>query len=92
MYSKTAAEEIIFIYYPAVLDDDTMPGEALDQIKRLKPGKAAGVDGIPAGALKWLPDDWILLLTNVMNNVFYGMCPKAWTVAKLSAIHKKGNI
>ena len=30
----------------------TLPGgEVLDQIKRLKPEKAAGVDGIPAGAL-----------------------------------------
>lgn len=59
------------IYIP-LLDDDIIPGEGLDQIKRLKPGKTARVDGIPAGALKsCLPDEWILLLTPVMNKAFH---------------------
>ena len=73
-----------------ILDDDITPTEVETQLKRLKSSKAAGVDGLPPGVLKWLPDDWILLLTYLCNAVFNGTYPEAWSEAKLFAIYKKG--
>ena len=77
------------IYIPA-LDDDITPREVLEQINKLKSGKAAGADCIPPGIFKQLPDDWIILLTFIMNIVFYGTYPAVWCLSKLFVIYKKG--
>jgi hypothetical protein len=73
-----------------VLDADIQPGEVIDQIKKQNPQKAAGVDGIPPGVLKWLSDDWILLLTFIMNTVFNGTYPASWCLSKIFVIFKTG--
>ena len=73
-----------------ILDEDITPGEVIDAIKKMKPNKAAGVDGIPPGILKWLPDSWILLVTFIMNTVFHGAYPPSWTLSKMFVIYKKG--
>ena len=77
------------IYVP-ILDDDILPGEVIDEISRMKPRKAPGVDGIPPGALKLLSDEWILLITWIMNLVFHGTYPISWALAKMFVIYKKG--
>ena len=77
------------VYVP-VLDDQISPGEIIDEIRRLKPHKAAGTDGVPPGILKWLPDDWIILLTFILNSVFFGTYPASWTFVKMFTIYKKG--
>jgi hypothetical protein len=77
------------IYIP-VLDDDISPGEIIDQLKKLKPNKAAGVNGVPPGVLKWMPDEWIILITYIMNIVFSGFYPAAWCLSKMFVIFKKG--
>ena len=62
------------VYIP-VLDDPINPREVLDEIRKINPTKAPGNDGIPPGIVKWLPDEWILLLTDIVNSVFHGVYP-----------------
>jgi hypothetical protein len=57
------------VYMP-ILDSDIEPGEIITELRNMKSRKAPGVDGIPPGVLKHLPDEWILLMTWIMNLVF----------------------
>ena len=77
--------------YVPILDDDFEPHEIEECIKALKPDKAAGVDGIPPGLFKALPDEWLLILTFLFNMVFSGVYPLSWALAKLFMIYKKGD-
>ena len=81
----------VVIYIP-VLDDPISPGEVIEQIKRLKPNKACGVDGIPPGILKLLDDDWILLITYLYNLIFEGQYPDIWSISRMFVAFKKGLI
>ena len=76
------------VYIP-LLDNEILPGEVVDQIETLKPQKSAGIDGIAPGVLKLLPDDWIVLITLIMNIGFFGVYPAAWTIAKVFVLFKK---
>jgi len=78
-----------FKYMP-ILDDPIEPMEVLRCAQKLKPNKAAGIDGIPPGMLKLLPDSWILLLTYIFNLVFLGNYPLNWTLMNIFTIYKKG--
>ena len=66
------------------------PQEVYDCIQKLKPSKAAGIDGISPGILKILPDSWILLITHIFNLIFFGQYPLEWTLMKMFTIFKKG--
>ena len=77
------------IYIP-ILDDDITPNEVEKEIQRLKPGKAAGPDGIGPGILRLIPDAWIILITCLLNIVFTGVYPLVWALAKFFVIYKKG--
>lgn len=48
-----------------ILDDPITPEEVQQQIKRIKPDKACGPDGIPSGTMKMLPAQWILIFTTL---------------------------
>ena len=76
--------------YIPVLDSDISPCEVDECIKKLKPNKAAGTDGVAPGLLKLLSDDWILIITFLFNLVFLNHYPLQWTVAKVFNIYKKG--
>ena len=78
------------VYIP-ILDDDLMPHEIESSIKKLKVDKAAGLDGVPPGLFKQLPDEWILVITYLFNEVFTGQYPLSWAIAKLFMIFKKGD-
>ena len=58
------------VYIP-VPDDQILPGEVIEQVNKLKTSKSPGIDGIPPGILKHLPDAWIIVLTFLMNIVSY---------------------
>jgi hypothetical protein len=77
--------------YVPVLDDPITPFEVDTALKRLQISKSAGPDGIPPGVLKYLPDDWICLLTFLFNLIFIGSYPKDWCFARFVAIFKKGD-
>ena len=78
------------VYIPA-LDDDISGNEVEEQIKLLKANKAAGVDGIPPGILKYITPQWILMITALFNQIFQSaVYPVNWSIAKFSVIHKKG--
>ena len=79
----------IFKYIP-ILDDPISPGEVDDGINKLDKEKAAGIDGVPPGILKLLPDEWILVITFLFNLVFSGMYPNQWSISKIFNIYKKG--
>ena len=78
------------IYIP-VLDDKIHPEEVDNQIKQLKSNKASGVDGVPPGILKFLPDCWIINLTLIFNLAFNTSYPEAWSVSRFFTIFKKGS-
>ena len=42
---------------------------------------------IPLEILKWLPDDWIIQLTFIMNSVFLGIYPASWSFVQMFTIH-----
>ena len=78
--------------YVPILDDPISPSEVEYEIKKLKAGKAAGHDGIPPGILKWLSDEWIILLTYLFNQVFCNSYPMNWALSKMFTIYKKGPV
>ena len=57
------------IYIP-VLDDPIDPIEVEKSIKRLKPNKAAGLDGVAPDLLKLLNDEWLIAITHLFQEVF----------------------
>ena len=59
-----------------VLDGPILPDQVEQQIKKMKPDKACGPDGLPPGVFSLLPVQWILTLSVLFNNVFlYGVYP-----------------
>lgn len=75
-----------------VLDNDITYDEVTAQIKKLKPNKACGPDGLSPGIFSLLPVQWILYLVSLFNNVFIsGIYPVAWVKATMSMIFKKGD-
>ncbi len=78
------------VTYVPVLDDPISEAEVFDEISSMSPDKAPGTDGIPAGILKHISDQWIWLITFLLNMVFIGVYPGAWCIAKFFTIFKKG--
>lgn len=79
------------VYIP-ILDNDISPIEVQDQINKLKTSKGPGLDGIPPGVIKLLPDEWLLLITFIFNKVFSGYYPTEWCSNKTVVLHKKGDV
>ena len=77
------------IYVP-ILDDPITPMELKTEIKKLKCGRAAGIDGVPPGILKVLSEEWITYLTYLFNVVFFNSYPVHWALSKVFTIYKKG--
>ena len=76
----------MFKYIP-ILYDSINPVEFVDGINKLDKGKAAGVDSIPPGVLKILPDEWILAITFLFNLVFLGLYLNQWANSKVFNIY-----
>ena len=75
-----------------ILDDPISPGEVNAQIKKIKPNKACGPDGLSPGIFSLLPAQWILFLVSLFNSVFLvGQYPLSWIRANMFVIYKKGN-
>ncbi|CAL4124081.1 unnamed protein product, partial [Meganyctiphanes norvegica] len=75
-----------------VLDELIKPDEIISQIRKLKPNKASGPDGLPPGLFKLLPAEWIIFITALFNNLFLsGSYPDCWTSAKLFTVFKRGS-
>ena len=55
-----------------------------------KGNKAAGTDGIPPGLIKVLPDEWLILITFIFNQIFSATYPSSWSQLKIFTIFKKG--
>ncbi|KAJ1109610.1 hypothetical protein NDU88_006970, partial [Pleurodeles waltl] len=57
-----------------------------------KPGKAPGLDGIPADLYRSDLDMWVRYVNNVSNAVLAsGTYPHSWNGAIIVPIYKKGN-
>ena len=66
--------------------------EILNEIHRLKPGKAAGNDGIKPDIIKECAETLIDPLTHLYNLSFQtGVFPDIWKIAKVIPIFKKGD-
>ena len=77
--------------YVPLLDDSIRIDEVAAEVRRLKSHTAAGIDGIPPGALKLLSTEWLTIICGLFNFVFSEGYPMQWSVAKLFTIFKKGN-
>ena len=66
--------------------------EVINEISRLKPGKAAGHDGIKPDIIKECFESLVDPLTHLYNTSFEtGVFPDIWKIAKKIPIFKKGN-
>ena len=74
------------------LNEEITELEVQKAIKKLKCGKACGLDGITAEMLKAGGQDVVLFLTRMYNVLFEnGIYPQDWSKAIVIPIHKKGN-
>ncbi len=73
-----------------MLDDPISEAEVCDKINRMSPETAPCTDGIPLGTFRYLTDQWIWLLTFLLNLIFLGTYPEAWCLAMFFTIFKKG--
>lgn len=77
--------------YIPILDDDITPLEVDHVIRRqMKVQSGCGPDGVAPGLFKHLSPQWIMWLATLLNNVFHGLCPDSFALAKLLSIYKKG--
>ncbi|KAI8479169.1 hypothetical protein Bbelb_430920 [Branchiostoma belcheri] len=66
--------------------------EVLNELLRLKPKKATGVDKIPSRLLKDSAPIIVKPLAHIFNlSIASGEVPDDWKLAKISPIHKSGN-
>ena len=58
---------------------------------KLKNGKAKGWDHIPNEALKNLPDEMIVMITQLFNMIKKsGSLPEGWNRGRVTLVHKRG--
>ena len=66
--------------------------EVLRELQKLKNKKSVGIDGISVQTLKSCADILIKPITHLINrSLMEGKVPKAWKVAKIIPLHKKGD-
>lgn len=74
------------------LDSHFMLTELHRAIRSLRPGKAAGPDGISSEFLMALPEPWLFFILDLFNNILDSeTVPTSWSNALLTMIHKKGD-
>ena len=74
-----------------LLDEPISVWEVSQQVKRLKPNKACGPDGLAPGIFKVLPITWLVTVAFLFNCIFSSGCyPLRWATAKLFTIFKRG--
>ena len=75
-----------------ILDAEIDVSEVSDVIfKQVKPNKSCGPDGVSPGLFRWLPAQWIIFLTMLLNMAFVCSYPAGWMYAKLIMLFKKGS-
>lgn len=52
-----------------LLDEAIMPVEVPQQIRKMKPNKVSGPDGLPPGVPSLLPVQWILNITTLFSSI-----------------------
>ena len=73
------------------LDQDIMRAEVEVVVKRLKNGKAAGLDDIPYEMYKWGGSRMIDLMVTLFNSIWNGEnVPKCWNESRVILLHKGG--
>lgn len=84
------SEEDVHIYE---LDEQISLAEVKQAIRKLKAGKASGIDEIPAEFLKAAEDIVAPFLTKFFNRVYdTGVFPKQWSQSVIVPLLKKGDV
>lgn len=74
------------------LDSPITVNEVLLALKKMKPGKTPGVDGVSIEFFKSLPISAIEIITSLFNDIlFYETTPSSWSEIILTLLHKKGD-
>ena len=75
-----------------VLDNLIMSEEVQVQIRKIKPNKSCGPDGVSPDILKMLPPQWVITLATLFSAIFMSSSyPSVWSLGKLFTIFKKGD-
>ncbi|UYV60373.1 hypothetical protein LAZ67_1000972 [Cordylochernes scorpioides] len=74
------------------LDAEISLMEVTTEISNLGKDKATGLDNIPNEAIKVLPDEYLILLTNIYNKILTtSSVPSVWTRTIIHPIFKNGD-
>ena len=73
------------------LDEPIRLDEVENMLRKLKPNKSPGIDGIPNSVLKILPENWTEALTTLFNKIMVAEhVPENWADIELIPLYKKG--
>ena len=75
----------------ATLNAPITTREVYDSLQKLKGGKAAGLDGMPAELLKSGPFSMMECLASLFTAVLNGRYPEQLSAGLITAVHKKGD-
>jgi hypothetical protein len=74
------------------LNANVTEAEVIEAVNALKPGKAAGIDGLPAELFKFSPKSLIDLLVSLFNAILTaGRFPVQWATGLIVPLFKKGS-
>lgn len=72
-----------------ILDEAILPMDVKRQAKLLKSNKVSGLESLSLGIFKILLEQWFVLLTTLLNTIFYSAAyPLDWIRVKLVTIYK----
>ena len=75
-----------------ILDSPISPMEFDEAVRKCKPNKAAGCDGVSPGIFRILPVNWVIFILSFFNAVFFsGQLPAQWCYSRLIPVLKKGS-
>ena len=76
---------------PGPFEDCFTAEEVTSAINRLTNGKACDTNGLYAEMLKWLPEEGIAYITDILNHAYHNGLPLDWQDHWIKALHKGGN-
>ena len=93
LYNLPRAQQMQEPTLASVHDNDCFSEEnAKKAIQHMNNGKAGDSNGLYAEMLKWLPEEGINYIVDIINQVHHNGFPPDWQDNWIKAIHKGGNI
>ena len=92
LYSIPEAKEIgTAVPAPTEVDDCFTVEDVEKAVAKIHNGKACDTSGIHAKMLKWLPQEGLAFVIDILNQAYHNGFPLDWQDNCIKAIHKGGN-